>query len=351
MSQNNETVFVVVPLFNAKKVLRDCVRSIQKQTYPNIRIVLVDDGSTDGSGALCDKLAEEDARIQVLHQNNAGCFAARCAGTMLCDSGETDYVCFCDADDRLPPASVQTLLDACLQNDADISMGPWNRIWHGVRIHSAQWMPANELIDHERFLSEFFCSWYGITRMPVSLCSKMFRVPLLQAAYRAVPPGTTTFFGEDLVVSIRACTAAKRLVSIPDVTYDYTVGGGTSRFRPNMLREFIGLYRYKMDFAEPYLDAVPQDLRLLSDIELCNVAFTYFRTLMDEKKIPPQRRREIMLESVRLPEIRAAAEHVLSSDYEKKAYAQMIAGEDLNAIEREAQPVSLLRKVLTRLKR
>ena len=351
MSQNNETVFVVVPLYNARKTLKASVRSIQKQTYKNLKIILVDDGSTDGSGALCDKLAEADARIRVLHQKNAGSFAARRAGLALCDGSESDYVCFCDADDRMPPAALQTLLNACARDDADISMGTWDRILYGFRMQSEQWMPPNESIDHERFLSEFLCSWYGITRMQVSLWAKLFRIPLLKAAYDAVPPGTTRFFGDDLVVTLHACTAARRLVSIPDVVYDYRVGGGTSRFRPNMLREFIGLYRYKMDFAAPYLDAVPQDLRLLADIELCNVALTYFRTLMGEKKIPPQRRREIMLESVRLPEIRAAAEHVLSSDYEKKAYAQMIAGEDLDAIEREAQPVSLPRKVLGRLKR
>ena len=350
MNPTQDRIFVVIPVYNAEKTLKSCVRSIQKQTYSNIQIVLVDDGSPDRSGAICDALAEEDPRIRVLHQENAGSFAARRAGTKLCGNGAGDYICFCDADDRMPRDALQTLYDACVQNDAEISMGPWDRIWYGIRMHPVRWMPPNEVVDHDRFLSEFFCSWYGITRMPVSLCSKLFRAPLLQTAYNAVPPGATFFFGDDLIVSLHACTEASRLVSIPEVTYAYRMGGGTSRYKPNMLREYIGLYRYKMDFAVPYLDVVPQDLRLLSDIELCNVALSFFRTLMAEKKIPPQKRREIILESVRLPEIRAAAENVLGSDYEKKEYAQMIEQEDIDAIERAARPISLLRRVLQRLK-
>ena len=350
MNPTPDTIFVVIPVYNAKKTLKECVRSIQKQTYTNLQIILVDDGSRDGSGALCDTLAAKDPRIRVLHQTNAGSFAARRAGTALCGNGDRDYICFCDADDRMPPAALRTLYDACVQNDADLSVGPWNRFWHGITLHADSSGAPDVSIDHELFLRKYFCSWYGITLLSVSLCSKLFRAPLLRAAYDAVPPDTAGFFGDDLVVSLPACTAADRIVCIPDVVYAYRIGGGTSRFRPDMLRDYIRLYRYKMAFAAPYLDAVPQDLRLLSDIELCNVTLSFFRTLTAEKTIPPQKRREIMLESVRLPEIRAAADHVLCSDYEKKAYAQMIAQEDLDALEQEAQPVSLPRKVWQKLR-
>lgn len=348
MNPTTDTIYVVIPVYKAEKTLRQCVRSIQKQTYDNLRIILVDDGSPDRSGTICDALAAKDTRIRVLHRENAGSFAARRAGVNLCGEGERDYICFCDADDYLPPAALQTLHDACVRSDADISVGPWDRTWHGVTIHADPSTVEDAVIDRDLFLQKYFCSWYGITRLSVSLCSKLFRARVLRTAYNEVPPGTVNFFGDDLIVTLHACAAAKRIVCVPEVTYVYRMGGGTSRFRPDMLRDYIRLYRHKMAFAEPYLGVVPQNLRLLSDIELCNVAFTYFRTLNAEKKIPPQKRREIILESVRLPEIRAAAENVLSSDYEKKAYAQMIAKEDSDAIEREAQPISLPRKVRRR---
>lgn len=341
-----ETIWVVIPVYNAQKGLKRAVRAVQKQTYAPLRIVLVDDGSTDRSPAICDALAARDARIRVVHQENDGSFAARKAGVLSCDAVDGDYICFCDADDRMPPDALQALHDACSRFDAELSLGASSRIWHGIRINAPQ-KGQDLCIERETFFEKYFCSWYGITRMPVTLWAKLYRAPLIAAAYNAVPPGTTRFFGEDLVVTLNACSAANRIVWIADEVYSYRMGGGSSRYRPDMLREFIGLYRYKMAFAEDY--TAPQDLRLLADIELCNVAFSFFRTVMAEKTLTEQTRRGIIGESVRLQEIAAAAEHVLASDYSLKAYAQMIAQADVGAIERETKPVGFARKVLRRV--
>lgn len=340
------TIWVVMPIYNAQKVLKRAVRSLQKQTYAPLRIVLVDDGSTDRSPEICDALAKQDARIRVVHQKNQGSFAARKTGVQACETDAQDFICFCDADDRMPPQALQTLFDACSRLGADVSIGNSSRIWHGVTLHPRAKRPE-VCIDRETFFAKYFCSWYGITLLPVTLWAKLFRAPLLKEAYGAIPEGTTRFFGDDLVVTLHACSSAGTIAWIPDEVYAYRTGGGTSRFQPDMLREFIGLYRYKMDFAGAY--TAPQDLRLLSDIELCNVAFSYFRTVTAEKSLTPQQRRTIIEESVRLPEILAAAQHVLASGYTQKAYAQMIEQADVDAIERAAAPVSFARKVIGRV--
>lgn len=342
-----ETIWVIIPVYNAQKMLRRAVRSVQKQTYAPLRIVLVDDGSTDRSASICDALAAQDARIHVVHQKNQGSFAARKTGVQACEAAEQDYICFCDADDRLPPDALRKLYDACSRYDADISVGKFSRIWHGLTLHPSANGEADRHIDRETFFSKYFCSWYGITLFPVNLCAKLYRAPLLRSAYDAVPQGTTRFFGEDLVVTLHACTSADGIVWITDEVYGYRMGGGTSRYRPDMLHEFIGLYRYKMAFAENY--TAPQDLLLLADIELCNVALSFFRTVMAAKALTPEDRRAIIGESVRLPELAAAAQHVLASDYTLKAYARMIAQVDIDAIEREAAPVGFLRKVIHRV--
>ena len=102
-------VSVIVPVYNAKRYLKDCVRSLQAQTEKNIEILLVDDGSTDGSGVICDQFAAQDDRIVVCHQKNGGVSAARNKGLELA-SGK--YIMFCDSDDTVLPRYCQAHLEA-----------------------------------------------------------------------------------------------------------------------------------------------------------------------------------------------------------------------------------------------
>lgn len=86
----------IIPVYNAEKYLRQCVASLTSQTYRDIEIILVDDGSPDNSPALCDQLAKEDSRIRVIHKQNGGAASARNVGL---NNTEGDYIIFCDADD------------------------------------------------------------------------------------------------------------------------------------------------------------------------------------------------------------------------------------------------------------
>ena len=92
----NALISVIVPVYNAEKYLADCVQSIISQTYRNLEIILVDDGSKDSSGSICDSFAEKDSRIKVIHQENAGVSAARNHGLDECHG---EYVSFVDSDD------------------------------------------------------------------------------------------------------------------------------------------------------------------------------------------------------------------------------------------------------------
>lgn len=109
----NETVSVIVPVCNVEAYLEECVDSILKQTYTNLEIILVDDGSKDRSGAICDELAGKDSRIQVIHKENGGLSSARNEG-ILKSRGE--YLCFIDSDDCIKNNFVETLLSGCGRN-------------------------------------------------------------------------------------------------------------------------------------------------------------------------------------------------------------------------------------------
>lgn len=114
-----EKISVIVPVYNSSKYLRKCIESIIEQTYKNMEIILVNDGSTDDSGAICDEYAEKDERITVIHQKNAGESMADNRGLDIC-TGE--YIGFVDADDRIAEDMYEFLYMALLKYDADISI-------------------------------------------------------------------------------------------------------------------------------------------------------------------------------------------------------------------------------------
>ena len=97
---DNPLITVIVPVYNIEDYLPRCVHSITAQTYRHLEIILVDDGSTDGTGLLCDRLAEEDERIRVYHKENGGSSSAR---NLALAHANGEYVGFVDSDDYIAP--------------------------------------------------------------------------------------------------------------------------------------------------------------------------------------------------------------------------------------------------------
>lgn len=112
-------ISVVVPVYNVEKYLNKCLDSIIGQTYSNLEIILVDDGSTDNSGVICDVYKEKDSRIRVVHQKNQGLSGARNAGI---NNANGELLGFVDSDDYIVENMYERLLEVLLQNDAEISI-------------------------------------------------------------------------------------------------------------------------------------------------------------------------------------------------------------------------------------
>ncbi|MBQ9082384.1 MAG: glycosyltransferase [Clostridia bacterium] len=120
--EDQPLISVIVPVYNVEQYLHRCVDSIRIQTYTNLEIILVDDGSPDRCGEICDEYAAQDSRVKVIHQENGGLSAARNAGLDAC-TGE--YVAFVDSDDYIMPEMYATMIDELLKQNVDICICQW----------------------------------------------------------------------------------------------------------------------------------------------------------------------------------------------------------------------------------
>ena len=118
MQENTPLISVIVPVYNTGKYLTPCLESIKGQTYSNLEILLVDDGSTDNSGVICDSYALNDNRIKVIHKENGGVSSARNLGITTA-SGK--YLSFLDSDDRIEPDYLERLYSDIIEYGADIA--------------------------------------------------------------------------------------------------------------------------------------------------------------------------------------------------------------------------------------
>ena len=162
-------ISVVVPVYNVEHYLKKCVDSICHQTYRNLEIILVDDGSTDCSGSLCDEFATSDSRIRVIHKSNGGLSDARNAGMELA-SGE--WWMLVDSDDYIAPDTAETLLLAAVENHCEIAVCNMMRIYEDGK-QEPFYCPVTEptiWAGEQRFET---------LRQP-SVCNKLFRADLFK---------------------------------------------------------------------------------------------------------------------------------------------------------------------------
>lgn len=121
----NELVSVIVPIYNAEQHMKSCIESLKNQTYTNIEIILVDDGSTDEGPSICDAYEKEDHRIQVIHKKNTGVSVARNNGL---DMAKGTYISFVDADDSISPDMIEKLVQALKNKQVELAVCGFNMV-------------------------------------------------------------------------------------------------------------------------------------------------------------------------------------------------------------------------------
>lgn len=213
-------ISVIVPVYNIMDCLERCVKSICAQTWENLEILLVDDGSTDGTGALCDQLAKKDGRIRVFHKENGGSSSARNLGIR---EAKGEWLGFVDSDDWIEPQMYERLLGAALFSGASIAQASRDEIdEEGTRRPDVCAPPKEELTrSAEEFLRTLL-----LHEGDCSFCTKLVKRELF--AGRAFPEGK---LNEDfyLLVELLGTGAAVRIV--PEQLYHvfYRMGSNTRR--------------------------------------------------------------------------------------------------------------------------
>ena len=204
-----EKITVIIPVYKAEKYLARSVESVLGQTYDNLEVILVDDGSPDGSGALCEDYAKKDSRVKVLHRENGGAAAARNAGL---DAAAGDYIAFVDADDHVAPDMLEKLYAALVDAGADMSLC-------GVAYVDGEGRP---LMDLPPMAAEIIGPKAFYERMEFAPESWRYIVPWNRLHRRALFDNVRFREGricEDEILSTEQTILCKSIAAIPDVLY------------------------------------------------------------------------------------------------------------------------------------
>ena len=212
MLEKNNMISIIVPIYNIEQYLAECIESLIKQTHRNIQIILVDDGSTDNSGLICDQYAECDDRIEVIHQKNKGLVEARKAGLRI---AKGTFVGFVDGDDYVESTMYEILLSNMLEENVDV-------VHSGYIVN--KWGRERKVVQYDRkvvdkstdLLSDILLSK---SRISPSIWSKLFRKEIIQECYDEV--NDCASYGEDLICLVSIAVRSYRVFLIDDAFYHY----------------------------------------------------------------------------------------------------------------------------------
>lgn len=181
-------ISIIVPVYNVEPYLAECIDSLVNQTYPHLEILLVDDGSTDGSGQICDDYAQKDARIKVIHKKNGGNTSARKAGLRVATGA---YVQFVDSDDWVEPDMCESLMALAQEHGADVvRCGYWKESGEkSVRQCDAMPKGVYRTEEEQRFLRDnlIFLQDNGEAALFGSLCIQLTTSDLLKRVLMKEP--------------------------------------------------------------------------------------------------------------------------------------------------------------------
>lgn len=215
-----DLISIVVPIYNVKEYLDACIKSIINQTYKNIEIILVDDGSTDGCADLCDEYKKFDSRIRVIHKENGGLSDARNTGLEVANGV---YIVFIDSDDYVNVNMVKELYDTIIKTNSDISICKFKRVKSEIiDIYENKENKSLEILSGKKVIEEV----YGGNGEEISFVAwnKMYKKDLFYDKEIRYPKGRIY---EDTFTTYKLLYYSKAIAIIDKYLYYYRVREGS----------------------------------------------------------------------------------------------------------------------------
>ncbi len=257
---DNAKISIIVPVYNIEKYLEKSVDSLINQTYKNLEIILIDDGSSDNSPQICDDFAKKDSRIKVIHQKNKGVSAARNAGL---DVAQGDYIGFCDGDDIPDKDMFEFLLNTAKEDNADISICEVRFAFEDGSIRNIATGEQKIWDNNEDFLCDLFNGSVGM-----STYTKLFKSEIC----KDVKYPEDCKINEDKYFCFLAALNAKRISSRSEAKYTYFRHAGSSS-----ITEFSDKYFDCIYLADKILENIKQSHPNITENALCNKLSTTLR--------------------------------------------------------------------------
>lgn len=285
-------ISVIVPVYNVEKYLLNCYASIAHQTYAKLDIILVDDGSTDSSGKLCNEIASKDRRVQVLHKKNEGLGYARNSGLEL---AKGKYVLFVDSDDYIELEMVQKLYERIEQYDADTSFCGYS-MFHNesqlikkISYYNDEIFEKGEIID--KVLLEMIAGLPNAqvdAIIPMSVWHALYSLDIIKK-YNLSFPSERQYISEDIIFHISYLKYANRVSFIGSALYNYRLANPSSltyKFNEGEFDRQKILYQKINNDLSAFLPLLKYDLRtkrcFLGRVRSCiEKAFSYSKRNTD----------------------------------------------------------------------
>ena len=246
-------ITVVIPIYNTEQFLKRCIQSVLNQSYKNIEILLVDDGSKDKSGIICDEVASLDHRIRVIHKKNAGLGYARNTGI---ENANGEYICFVDSDDTIHCDMIEKLYNNMQKYNADTSYCSIKKIVTDGRRN----VLSNNLIIREGVFSSKNLLKQIIGNKPdekfdfskeMSVCAALFSLDIIRK-YNIRFCSERKIICEDLLFDIEYLSRAKKVVQINSPYYNYYMNENslTHKYIEGRVDKEILLYNIVLNFID-----------------------------------------------------------------------------------------------------
>ena len=216
-----EKVSVIIPIYNAAQYLHKCLKSVISQTYKNLDIILIDDGSSDDSYGIAKKYQEKDSRIRLFTQTNIGLVATRKRGVEL---AEGEMIGFVDSDDWIEPIMYERLVQCMEENECDlVSSGIFHDHADGSRKEWYDLYPEGVYVNLESAIYPSMLHDFKKNEMGLkcTLVNKLYRKQILQDIYGEID--TRVFYGEDALTIYPYCLRCKRIYILNKAYYHYYI--------------------------------------------------------------------------------------------------------------------------------